>query len=85
MPSVMVQPNRSAAVPGDLLAALEPAEVPEAQAPVRACHRYLVQQRLKRPGAWWTPDNAEAMLALRIARANGHWSAYWNDELKHVA
>jgi hypothetical protein len=108
--------NRSAAVLDDLLAALEPAEVSEADAPVRACHRYLsnrrghldyrgaieqglpigsgeiesahrylVQQRLKRPGAWWTPDNAEAMLALRIARANGHWSAYWNDQLKQAA
>jgi hypothetical protein len=108
--------NRSAAVLGDRLPALEPAEVPAADAPVRACHRYLsnrsvqldyrgaiaqglpigsgeiesahrylVQQRLKRPGAWWTPDNAEAMLALRIARANGHWSAYWNDESRQAA
>ncbi len=95
--------------------ALEPAAVPDADAPVRTCHRYLsnrldqldyqgalaqglpigsgeiesapryiVQQRLKRPGAWWTPDNAEAMLALRVARANGQWSAYWQD-LKQAA
>jgi hypothetical protein len=52
---------------------------------IESAHRYLVQQRLKRPGAWWTPNNAEAMLALRIARANGHWSAYWNDELRQAA
>ncbi len=97
-------------------AALEPAAVPDADAPVWACHRYLsnrldhldyqgalaqglpigsgeiesahryvVQQRLKRPGAWWTPDNAEAMLALRITRANGQWSTYWQDDLKQAA
>ena len=29
---------------------------------IESAHRYVVQQRLKRPGAWWTPDNAEAML-----------------------
>jgi hypothetical protein len=108
--------NRSAAVLGDLLHAMEPPDTPEDAAPVRACHRYLsnrrahldyraalaaglpigsgeiesahryvVQQRLKRPGAWWTPDNAEAMLALRIVRANGQWSRYWNGELKQAA
>ena len=108
--------NHCALVLGDLLAAIEPPAVPEEQAPVRACHRYLsrrrehldyagalaeglpigsgeiesahryvVQQRLKRPGAWWTPDNAEAMLALRLVRANGQWSAYWSNDLKQVA
>jgi hypothetical protein len=96
--------------------ALEPATASDADALVRACHRYLsnrlthlndqgalaqglpigsgeiesahrsvVQQRLKRPGAWWTPDNAEAMLALRTTRANGQWSAYWQDDLKQAA
>ncbi|MBK1630437.1 ISKra4 family transposase, partial [Thiohalocapsa halophila] len=50
-----------------------------------SAHRYVVQQRLKRPGAWWTPDNAEAMLALRLVRANGQWSAYWRSDLKQVA
>jgi hypothetical protein len=108
--------NDSAAVLAALSEALEPASVPDADAPVRACHRYLsnrldhldyqgalaqglpigsgeiesahryvVQQRLTRPGAWWTPDNAEAMLALRITRANGQWSGYWQDELKQAA
>jgi hypothetical protein len=45
----------------------------------------VVQQRLKRSGAWWTPDNAEAMRALRITRVNGQWSAYWQDDLKQAA
>jgi hypothetical protein len=108
--------NDSASVLAALGAALEPVTVSDADAPVRACHRYLsnrldhldyqgalalglpigsgeiesahryvVQQRLKRPGAWWTPDNAEAMLALRITRANGQWSAYWQNVLKQAA
>jgi hypothetical protein len=108
--------NDSTSVLAALSEALEPASVPDADAPVRACHRYLsnrldhldyqgalaqglpigsgeiesahryvVQQRLKRPGAWWTPDNAEAMLALRITRANGQWSGYWQDDLKQAA
>lgn len=87
---------------------LESADVAEANAPVRRCHRYLnhrlnqlhyqetiarnlpigsgeiesahryiVQQRLKRPGAWWRAANAEYMLALRLNRANGQWKSYW--------
>jgi len=102
--------NNSTLVLTALREAQEPPTVPDADAPVRACqrylsnrldhldyqsalakglpigsgeiesaHRYVVQQRLKRPGAWWAPDNAEAMLALRVARANGQWSAYWQD------
>jgi hypothetical protein len=108
--------NDSALVLAALSEAQEPATAPDADAPVRACHRYLnnrldhldyqgalakglpigsgeiesahryvVQQRLKRPGAWWTPDNAEAMLALRITRANGQWSAYWQGFVKQAA
>jgi len=88
---------------------LEPESVPEKDAPVRACyryisnreeqfdykgaleaglpigsgeiesgHRYVIQDRLKRPGAWWKPDNAQSMLALRVLRANDDWSLYWD-------
>ena len=32
---------------------------------IESAHRYLVQKRLKLPGAWWTAANAEHMLALR--------------------
>jgi len=46
---------------------------------IESAHRSIVQQRLKRPGAWWAPDNAAAMLALGVARANGKWSAHWQD------
>jgi len=44
---------------------------------IESAHRYLVQKRLKLPGAWWTAANAEHMLALRVNRANGEWSQYW--------
>ena len=108
--------NRSAALLGELLGAIEPPEVPDEEAPVRVCHRYLsnrrhqldyagaraaglpigsgeiesahryvVQQRLKRPGAWWTPENAEAMLALRLVRANHQWADYWKGLNKQAA
>jgi len=90
---------------------IEPPEVPNAQAPVRACdrylrnrpgqfdyqqalaaalpigsgeiesaHRYVIQQRLKLPGAWWLAANAESMLALRTLRANHDWQQYWDDQ-----
>lgn len=52
---------------------------------IESAHRYVVQQRLKRPGAWWTPDNAETMLALRVTRANGQWPIYWQDDLRQAA
>lgn len=99
-----------------LQAYLEPEAVPDAEAPVRRCHRYLrkrrqqldypraiarelpigsgeiesahryiVQQRLKRPGAWWRVDQAEHMLALRLNRANKQWQSYWAADFKRVA
>lgn len=44
---------------------------------IESAHRYIVQQRLKRSGAWWRVDHADHMLALRLNRANGRWSDYW--------
>lgn len=86
----------------------EPPDIPDADSPVRAAHRYLsnrtdqldyqqalkdnlpigsgeiesahryiIQERLKLPGAWWKAANAESMLALRVERANGGWEQYW--------
>jgi hypothetical protein len=52
---------------------------------IASAHRYVVQQRLKRPGAWRSPDNADAMLALRLARANNQWSQYWQEIDKQAA
>lgn len=44
---------------------------------IESAHRYVVQQRLKRPGAWWRVDHADQMIALRTTRINGDWDAYW--------
>jgi hypothetical protein len=44
---------------------------------IESAHRYVAQKRLKLPGAWWLPEHAEHMLALRINRLNGDWDAYW--------
>lgn len=44
---------------------------------IESAHRYIIQNRLKRSGAWWTVENAEAMLALRVLRANQNWDDYW--------
>jgi hypothetical protein len=100
--------NQATAVLEALTSFQEPAEIEDAAAPVRTCHRYLanrmdqldyqgalarglpigsgaiesahrsiIQARLKRPGAWWTPAHVRAMLALRLNRANGEWESYW--------
>jgi hypothetical protein len=49
---------------------------------VESAHRYVIQKRLKLPGAWWTLDHAQAMLNLRCLRANHRWNDYWN---RHAA
>lgn len=46
---------------------------------VESGHRHVIQQRLKLAGCWWKEPNAEAMLGLRVARANQLWNSYWND------
>ena len=51
-------------------------DLPIGSGEIESAHRYIAQQRLKRPGAWWRVDHAEYMLALRINRKNGDWAAY---------
>jgi len=46
------------------------AGLPIGSGEVESAHRYVIQKRLKLPGAWWKPDNAQAMLNLRVTRAN---------------
>ena len=108
--------NRAAMVIEELLRHLEGAEVSDAEAPVRVCHRYLrnhreqmkyreaiaaglpigsgevegghryvVQERLKKAGAWWKPENVKKMLALRVNRANGEWRSYWQQQRQAVS
>jgi hypothetical protein len=44
---------------------------------IESAHRYVIQERLKLPGAWWKAANADSMLALRVVRANEKWNDYW--------
>lgn len=53
-------------------------DLPIGSGEVESAHRYVIQQRLKLAGAWWTDKNADAMLALRIIRANDMWDNYWD-------
>jgi hypothetical protein len=46
---------------------------------IESAHRYVIQKRLKLPGAWWKAVNVEPMLALRVVRANEDWEKYWGN------
>lgn len=52
---------------------------------IESAHRYIIQERLKLPGAWWSPTHIETMLALRLNRANREWEAYWQGIEKEAA
>jgi hypothetical protein len=53
------------------------ANLPIGSGEVESAHRYVIQERLKLPGAGWKIDNAQAMLNLRSLRANPLWNNYW--------
>jgi hypothetical protein len=53
------------------------AELPIGSGEIESGNRSVVQKRLKIPGAWWKPQTAEWMLALRCMRMNGDWERYW--------
>lgn len=52
-------------------------DLPIGSGAIESAHRYIIQDRLKLAGAWWTGENAHNMLALRTLRANNDWEAYW--------
>jgi hypothetical protein len=45
---------------------------------IESGHRHVIQQRLKLAGCWWKETNAQALLNLRVARANGLWEQHWS-------
>lgn len=53
------------------------ANLPIGSGQVESGHRHVIQHRLKLAGAWWKETNAQAMLSLRVSRANGCWDKYW--------
>ena len=60
-------------------------DLPIGSGEIESAHRYIAQQRLKRPGAWWRAANADHMLALRLNRANRQWETYWAGDVRQAA
>ena len=56
-------------------------DLPIGSGEIESSHKYVIQKRLKLPGAWWRPEKAEKMLALRVLRANEKWENYWAQEM----
>lgn len=52
-------------------------ELPIGSGEAESAHRYVLQKRLKLPGAWWNIDCAKNMINLRTCRANNLWDDYW--------
>ncbi len=46
---------------------------------IESAHGHLIQDRLKKSGATWDITNAEAMINLRVARANNQWNQLWSN------
>lgn len=61
------------------------AGLPIGSGEIEGGHRWVVQERLKKSGAWWKRENAKKMLALRINRANGEWRSYWQQQRQAVS
>lgn len=46
---------------------------------IESSHGHLLQKRMKQNGMTWTIENAEAMVQLRVNRANNQWEKYWEN------
>ena len=68
----------------DYKSAIE-ADLPIGSGEIESGHRYVIQKRIKLPGAWWKKENADNMLALRTLRENGAWDEYWVQNVKRAA
>ena len=55
------------------------AGLPIGSGEIESGHRHVIQQRLKLAGCWWKETHAQAMLNLRVARANNLWNSYWSN------
>jgi len=54
-------------------------DLPVGSGLIEGGHRHVLQARLKRSGAWWSPPTADAIAKLRILRANGQWLSLWRN------
>jgi len=60
-------------------------DLPIGSGEIESAHRYIIQERIKLPGAWWSPAHIKTMLALRLNRANREWETYWHGVEKEAA
>lgn len=54
-------------------------DLPIGSGEIESAHRYIIQNRIKITGAWWSIDNAESMTNLTIHRAHNQWDEYWKN------
>lgn len=52
---------------------------------IESAHKGQVQARFKLRGTWWTPDNVNCLLALRLCRTNGRWEEHWETQGQRAA
>jgi len=52
-------------------------DLPIGSGEIESAHRYLIQKRLKIPGAWWKKQAAASIIALHLVRHNAHWDEFW--------
>jgi len=64
--------------------AYKAADWPIGSGEIESAHRQIPQPRLKIAGACWHPDTINPMLALRVARANGWWPDYWEQQAQQL-
>ncbi len=51
---------------------------------IESAHKSIPQKRLKIPGASWSADSIDPMLALRILRADDWWEDFWNQRAEEL-
>jgi len=57
-------------------------DLPIGSGKIESAHGYVIQDRMKIPGAWWKVENIDKMLALLTCRENGKWEEYWDNTLE---
>lgn len=55
------------------------AALPIGSGEIESAHHYVIQERLKIPGAWWLINNAQIMISHRVLRVNNDWEEYWEN------
>jgi hypothetical protein len=54
-------------------------DLPIGSGKIESGHKSVLQARLKIAGASWLKENASAMAAVRVLKANGHFNDYWGN------